>query len=202
MMGYLDDICNVIAPNQDSCLAVLVISIQVITTIPYSIAFWFNKKKNVLKWVAVSCCFFAVGYFLASAYLGLVIAVGTLIATFIGMIFEKRKKQIKWPVRLIPFFIIVVITVVVSWYIERNVVMWLVILIAGLPSYFSYIVFREYGKKMHGVLILSQMAYVAYEIITSLYLFAILDFVTCLIIVVHMIKVIKLGKEERSQAKV
>jgi len=182
MINYLNEIYN----NITNHLGITVICIQAITTIPYSMAFWFNRKRNVLKWVAISCCFFALGYLLASAYLGFVIAVGTIIATTVGMVFEKRKKQTKWSVRLIPFIIMAVITTIVGRQLEHNVIMLLIILVAGLPSYFSYIVFREYQKNMHIVLILSQVAYVAYEIINTLYLFAILDFVTCVIIIWHM----------------
>jgi hypothetical protein len=201
MINYLNEIHNIIADIRGNRLEVTVMVIQLITTIPYSIAFWFNRKKKVLQWVAISCFFFALGYYLASAYLGFVIAIGTLIATIIGMVFEKRKEQIKPRIRLIAFFTMVAITIIVSLIIERNVVMWLIILIAGLPSYFSYIVFRDYGIPMHIVLILSQMAYVIYEIISSLYLFAILDFVTCFMIIGHMITVIKSEGRENFLAK-
>jgi len=191
MIDYLNDICNNIVSIQNKNLAALVVGIQLVTTIPYSMAFWFNKKKDVLKWVAMSCCFFAVGYYLALAYLGLVIAVGTLVATFIGMVFGKWKKTIKWQIRSIPFSVLVIFTVTVSWYLEKNVAMGLVILVAGLPSYFSYIFCQEYGRLMHIVLILSQVAYVVYEVVCSLYFFAFLDFITCLVIFGHMIKIIK-----------
>jgi hypothetical protein len=167
-------------------------AIQLITMIPYGIAFWRRKKKNVLLWVAISCFLFGIGYSLLSAYSGIIIAAGTLITTVIGIAFEK-KDNVKLKGRLVAFFLMVSVTVGLSILIERNAVMWL-ILAAGFFDYFAYIVFREYGKAMHIVLILSQITLVIYEIIMLLYLFAILDFVTMVIISAHLWKI-------RSEAK-
>jgi len=160
--------------------------IQAVTTIPYSIAFWREKKKNVLIWVAISCSLFAIGYFILSAYSGIIIAIGTFIATMIGIWFSK-KRQILLKTRLFAFILMIIVTIATSLFIERNLVMWL-ILIAGFLDYFAYIVFREYSKAMHIVLILSQLTLVIYEIIFLLYLFALLDFITMFVILAHLVK--------------
>jgi hypothetical protein len=160
--------------------------IQVITTIPYSMAFWREKKKNVLIWVAISCSLFAIGYFILSAYSGIIIAVGTFIATIIGIWFGKKRQAIL-KTRLIVFFLLIIVTIITSLLIEKNAIMWLV-LTAGFLDYFAYLVFREYSKTMHIVLILSQLSLVIYEIIFLLYLFALLDLITMLVIFVHLTK--------------
>jgi hypothetical protein len=161
--------------------------IQVTTTIPYSIAFWREKKKNVLIWVAISCSLFAIGYFILSAYSGIIIAIGTFITTVIGIWFGK-KRQILLKTRLLVFILMVIVTIATSLFIERNLIMWLV-LIAGFLDYFAYIVFREYGKAMHIVLILSQITLVVYEVIFLLYLFALLDLITMFVILAHLVNI-------------
>ncbi|GHV21061.1 hypothetical protein FACS189494_05880 [Spirochaetia bacterium] len=162
----------------------LVTVIQLITMIPYGIAFWRKKKKNVLLWVAISCLLFGFGYLLSSAYSGIIIAAGTFVTTIIGISFGK-KANVTLKVRFVAFFLMVGITIVLSLLIEQNSIMWLV-LIAGFFDYFAYIVFREYDRGMHFVLILSQITLVIYEVFFFLYLFAILDFVTMIIIFAHL----------------
>jgi hypothetical protein len=168
--------------------------IQIVTTIPYSIAFWREKKENVQIWVAISSALFAIGYFLLSAWSGIIIAVGTSISAMIGKRFSE-KKEVTLKTRLIVFTLIVVGTVITSLFIERILIMWL-ILFAGFLGYYAYIIFREYGKAMHMVLILSQIIFVIYEIIFLLYLFALLDFITMLVITVHLIKKITLETKQ------
>lgn len=163
--------------------------IQFITIVPYGIAFWREKKKNVLQWVAFSCGLFTVGYLISKAYSGIVIAVGTFISTLIGMFFE-RVNNIKLYVRHIVFFLMVLLTILVSLSIDNSAKMWL-ILIAGFFDYYAYLVFKEYGKTMHIVLIASQITLVVYELLYSLFVFALLDFVTAIIITVHLFRLIK-----------
>lgn len=160
--------------------------VQAVTAIPYGIAFWRDTKQPLLQWVAASCVLFAIGYLMLSAYSGIVIAVGTLLTTIIGIQLGKRK-NVSLKARLLLFGLMVVLTVVVSLFIEQNPMMWL-ILIAGFLDYFAYIVCKNYDKSMHIILILSQVTLVVYEICFSLYLFALLDFVTTVLIGFHLWK--------------
>jgi hypothetical protein len=188
-MSYVIEIYNNITAYIKEYPAATII--QVVTTIPYARAFWWDKKKDVLSWVAASCFLFAIGYFLFSAYSGIIIAVGTFISAVIGRIFSKKEeiKSVSNKQRIFVFLMLVIITTTISLFFERNIIMWL-ILVAGFFDYFAYIVFREYGKIMHIVLIISQITLVIYEIIYALYLFAILDLITAIIIAVHLCKII------------
>lgn len=168
--------------------------IQIFTVVPYGIAFWKEKKKNVLIWVAISCVLFMFGYWISSAYTGMVIAIGTFFSTVIGISFQKIR-NIKIMTKILTFIFLVVLTIGVSLLIEQNTKMWL-ILIAGFFDYFAYIVFQEYGKGMHIVLIISQITLVIYEVIYHLYIFAVLDFITALIIIFHLIKNYNYKKRE------
>lgn len=160
--------------------------VQLLTAIPYGIAFWKNRKAPLLQWVAVSCVGFAFGYILMGAYSGMIIAVGTFIATVIGIAIGKRK-EVSLKVRWLCFVVLLVLTTGVSLLVEQTPLMWL-ILVAGFLDYFAYIVCVEYHKTMHIVLICSQITLVVYEIIYLLYFFALLDFVTTLIITFHFWK--------------
>lgn len=163
--------------------------VQVVTAIPYGIAFWRETKKPLLQWVAASCVLFAVGYLMLSAYSGIVIAIGTLFTTIIGIQLGKRK-SVSLKSKLLIFGIMVVLTIAVSLSIEQTPMMWL-ILIAGFFDYFAYIVCKNYDKSMHIILIFSQVTLVVYEICFSLYLFALLDFVTTVLIGLHLWKKIR-----------
>ena len=164
----------------------LVAVVQVLTAVPYAIAFWKNRKAPLLQWVAVSCVGFAFGYILMEAYSGMVIAVGTFMSTVIGIEISKRKK-VSLKVRWLWFVGLLALTTGVSLLIEQTPLMWL-ILIAGFLDYFAYIVCEDYHKTMHIILICSQITLVIYEIIFLLYFFALLDFVTTLIIAFHLLK--------------
>lgn len=176
-------------PNENLMTIIIQNFIQIITIIPYGIAFWREKKKNVLIWVAISCTLFMLGYWLCKAYSGIIIAIGTFITTIIGILFDKFHVRNLY-LKILTFAIMVSLTIIVSLSIESTQKMWL-ILIAGFFDYFAYIVFCEYGKTMHVVLILSQITLVIYEVIYCLLVFAILDFVTALIILIHLLKLIK-----------
>lgn len=160
--------------------------VQVLTAVPYGIAFWKERKAPLLQWVAVSCVGFAFGYILMSAYSGMVIAVGTFLATVIGIEISKRK-EVSLKVRWLWFVGLLALTTGVSLLIEQTPLMWL-ILIAGFLDYFAYIVCGDYHKTMHIILICSQITLVVYEIIFWLFFFALLDFVTTLIIAFHLWK--------------
>ena len=174
-------------------LEIISITIQIITIVPYGIAFWREKKKNVLQWVAISCLLFAIGYLLCSAYSGIIIAIGTFITTVIGIAFDKYN-SIKLSTRYFVFFLMVLFTVIVSISLDNSIKMWL-ILIAGFFDYYAYLIFKTYGKAMHIVLILSQVTLVIYEILFSLYVFAALDFITAIIITVHLVRLIILKQK-------
>ncbi|MCL2065494.1 MAG: YgjV family protein [Candidatus Cloacimonetes bacterium] len=177
----------------------LATAIQILTTFPYARAFWWDNKKDVLNWVAVSCFLFAIGYYLFSAYSGIIIAFGTLASAIIGQCLNKKeKKQNIQVIKRIWFFLtLVVVTIVVGLIFEQNAIMWL-ILIAGFLDYFAYIVFREYGRMMHWVLILSQITLVVYEVIYKLYLFALLDFITAIVITVHLVKILNISDAKKT----
>lgn len=176
-------------PDINSTTIIIQYIVQIITIIPYGIAFWREKKKNVLTWVAISCSLFMLGYWLCGAYSGIIIAIGTFITTIIGIYFDKTHVKNLY-LKLLVFIIMVFITIFASVLIENTNEMWL-ILIAGFFDYFAYIVFCEYGKTMHIILILSQITLVIYEIIYCLFIFAILDFITAIIILFHLIRIFK-----------
>ena len=161
--------------------------IQLFTTIPYSLAFWRSKKKNVLIWVAISNMLFAIGYFLFSAYSGVIVCAGTIIAVIIGLTVSKTDNEYLKN-KLFLFMVITVATIIACVIIEQNVWMWM-ILAAGALNYFTFIVMREYGKLMHLILIVSQGLLVVYEIMFSLYIFAMLDLITMLVILLHFTRI-------------
>jgi hypothetical protein len=163
--------------------------VQIVTAIPYGFAFWKERKEPLLHLVAISCFGFAVGYALLSAYSGIVIAVGTFLATFIGIRFGKRK-IVSDKARWLCFSSLVALTIVVSLLIEQIPMMWL-ILVAGFLDYFAYIICKEYDKSMHIILILSQITLVIYEVIFSLYFFALLDLITACVITLHLWKKVR-----------
>ena len=92
----------------------------------------------------------------------------------------------------------VLLTILVSLSIDNSAKMWL-ILIAGFFDYYAYLVFKEYGKTMHIVLIASQITLVVYELLYSLFVFALLDFVTAIIITVHLSRLIKAKQTEKQK---
>lgn len=186
------NIYNNLFPDCGTHNDLLAFFIQVITIIPYGIAFWRDNKKYVLMWVSISCVLFTIGYFLLSAYSGIVIAIGTFISTVIGEIFAKMQ-NISFQIRILAFTIMVAVTILISLLLEQNSTMWL-ILIAGFFDYYAYIVFDEYNKAMHVILILSQFTLVVYEIFFKLYIFAMLDLITLLVITIHMLKVARKEK--------
>ena len=167
--------------------------IQILTVIPYSIAFWRDKKNNILMWVAFSSVLFAIGYYLFRAYSGVVISIGSIIATFIGYYFiEKKGCSVK--LRFLLFSLLVIGTVLVCVCFEWNKSM-IYVLIAGSLGYLSFIVFRKYDTKMHFFLILMQFTYIIYEVIYQLFLFALLDLVTMLVIILHLVKHVSAHKK-------
>ncbi len=162
--------------------------IQIITTIPYSFAFW-RKKKTLLHWIVISSVLFTLGYLLESAYDGVVISIWSLIVALLSIMLDKREKT--FPIskahRITLLLICILLTSLSLLFVKRlshSPITFLsgLILLAATLHFTAFMLLKENGLAFSILAITFQILVISYECILYIPFFALLDFITLIII--------------------
>ena len=162
--------------------------IQIITTIPYSLAFW-RKKKTLLRWIVISSLFFTVGYLLEAAYDGVVISVWSLLVALLAILLDKKAKTsgIRTKHRLLLLFLCIFLTTMTILFVkhlqeESITLLSILILLAATLHFTAFMLLKENGLAFSMLALSFQVLLVVYECILYIPFFALLDIITFFII--------------------
>lgn len=170
--------------------------IQIVTTIPYSLAFW-RKKKALLHWIVISSVFFTAGYLLEAAYDGVVISVCTLLVALLSIFLDKTENTAG--VRTLnrrAILLLCILSTAMSLFIVKLLqqaplsILTFVILLAAALHFTAFLLLKENGIAFSLLALLFQALLVLYECILFIPFFALLDIITLIIIAVRALSLL------------
>ena len=170
-------------------------------TVPIYGASFAVKNKLRLVLVVVSCALFAVGYALMSAWSGVIVSITVTAACVLaGLATQKEKAKKNTNLfRLIVFISVIIINFICNLIFDNSALSYLVIVGNSINS-FCWLVLKDSRTKKEwalkqGLFVVAHALIITFEILTLLYLFAVLDTVALLValitLMIYFIKILR-----------
>lgn len=175
-------------------------AIQIITIVPYSLAYW-RKKESLLVLVAVSCILFSIGYILDSAYIGAIFAISSFIVSLIARWLDRIKisKGISLITQIVFLTGCVALTgvsILLFEHFQKSTFSFesFLIILAATCEYTAFILCKENGIAFCCIILVSQGVLVLYEWLVFIPFFLVLDIVTWFIVFIRILRLINVKK--------
>jgi len=159
--------------------------IQLVNIPLFALTFWM-KKKALLVLNIVCCVLFAAGYALLDAWAGVVATILTAIIVSVALVFNYKKidtRKVLTAIWVCSVFLIILF----NFAFDRSMISWLAV-IAGSINCYNYLVRKENDVTMKWLFLTSSVLLVIYECIVRLPLFALIDIIAAISIIVSLVK--------------
>ena len=164
-------------------LTTIALFIQFVALPFYLYSFLIDKKQLLLVQLFTTIIF-ACGYFIMSAWVGVIISLSLLPAIFLMRDFDYNNYEAHWPSLL---FIGILMINVVGVILLYQDVFSLVVVIGGSSYCYAIIFYEENSTKFKSIALFAHTLFVVYEIIVTTYVFAIIDSLTSISLIMFIL---------------
>ena len=162
--------------------------IQLVNIPLFALTFWL-KKRALLVMNIVCCALFAAGYALLGAWADVVAASLTAVIVSVALVFNYRDIS-KGKLLTAIWICSVLLIILLNFTFDRSMISWLAV-IAGSINCYNYLVRKENDLIMKWLFLTSSVLLVIYECIVRLPLFALIDIIAAISIIVSLVNTLR-----------